>query len=55
VPWKVVFVSEFEREFRLLDSKVQDELLARIDLLTQFGPMLGRPYVDTLAGSRIKN
>ena len=55
MPWKVVFVPEFAQEFRSLGSKVQDELLARIDLLAQVGPMLGRPYVDTLAGSRVKN
>jgi hypothetical protein len=34
---------------------VQDELLAHIELLEQFGPQLGRPRVDTLNGSRHAN
>src|SRR4029077_8990401 len=34
---------------------VQDELLAHIGLLEQFGPQLGRPRVDTLNGSRRAN
>lgn len=34
---------------------MQDELLAYIELLEQFGPQLGRPRVDTLNGSRHAN
>jgi hypothetical protein len=34
---------------------VQDELLAHIELLEQFGPQLGRPRADTLKGSRHTN
>jgi hypothetical protein len=34
-----------------LHSDVQDELLAHVALLGQFGPQLGRPRVDTLNGS----
>lgn len=34
---------------------VQDELLARARLLAKLGPTLGRPLVDTLAGSRHAN
>ena len=30
---------------------MQDELLALIEVLEQFGPQLGRPRVDTLNGS----
>src|SRR5258708_37671822 len=33
----------------------QDELLAHIELLEQFGPQLGRPRADTLNGSRYLN
>lgn len=33
----------------------QDELLARLRVLAQFGPTLGRPHVDTLEGSAFKN
>jgi hypothetical protein len=34
---------------------VQDELLAHIELLEQFGPRMGRPRADTLKGSRHAN
>jgi hypothetical protein len=34
---------------------VQDELLAHAKLLEEFGPQLGRPWVDTLKGSRYAN
>jgi hypothetical protein len=38
-----------------LPKDVQDELLAHIALLEQFGPQLGRPRADTLNGSRYSN
>nr|WP_219854509.1 type II toxin-antitoxin system RelE/ParE family toxin [Pseudomonas japonica] len=34
---------------------VQEELLAQLRVLERFGPELGRPYVDTLNGSRHAN
>jgi len=34
---------------------VQDELLALVALLEQFGPQLGRPHADTLNDSRHAN
>jgi hypothetical protein len=38
-----------------MQRDVQDELLAHIALLEQFGPQLGRPRADTLNGSRHPN
>lgn len=38
-----------------MHKDVQDELLAHVALLEQFGPQLGRPRVDTLNGSRHSN
>jgi hypothetical protein len=49
--WEVVFDTAFEPEFDELPEPVQDELLACLPLLEQFGPTLGRPRVDTLKGS----
>jgi hypothetical protein len=48
-------VYDFVREYRELHQDVQDELLANIELLEQFGPQLGRPHVDTLNDSRHAN
>lgn len=53
--WSVVFHPNFDPEFENLADTVQDELLAHLKLLEQFGPQLGRPRVDTLKGSRHKN
>ena len=53
--WDVDFHSLFVPEFKALGEDVQDELLAHIDALKVFGPQMGRPRVDTLAGSRHAN
>lgn len=53
--WTVLFHGEFVEEFRQLPEDVQVELLARIGLLKNFGPDLGRPTVDTLKGSSFSN
>ena len=53
--WEVEFHDDFVPEYNRLSEGVQDELLAHVQLLEQFGPQLGRPYVDTLNGSRHAN
>ena len=55
VPWQVYFHPEFEPEFDALEPAVQDELLARANLLKEFGPQLKRPNADTLQGSKHDN
>jgi hypothetical protein len=53
--WTVRFEDEFEQEFLRLPQGVQDELLALIRLLAEYGPQLGRPHVDTMKGSKHAN
>ncbi len=53
--WTVLFHPDFEAEFSQLPEDVQNELLARLGVLGQFGPSLGRPTVDTLKGSSFPN
>jgi hypothetical protein len=53
--WTVRNHDAFDPEFSLLPMEAQDELLAMSILLATFGPSLGRPHVDTLAGSRHAN
>jgi hypothetical protein len=55
MPWHVEAHEEFKAEFAALTEDVQDELAANVALLEKFGPMLGRPTVDTLKGSRVSN
>ena len=53
--WVVEIGDEFELEFDALHEDVQTEILALSRLLQRFGPLLGRPRVDTLNGSRHAN
>ena len=53
--WLIDVHPDFEREFRELPSNVKSELYARARLLEEFGPELGRPYADTLSGSKHSN
>ncbi len=55
MPWVVQFYPDFTAEFAELDQTVQDELMARLLVLEEFGPHLGRPNVDTLKGSSFTN
>jgi hypothetical protein len=53
--WTIRLHDEFEPEFALLSEAVQDELLALLALLKEYGPELGRPHADTLNDSRFSN
>jgi hypothetical protein len=53
--WQVCFHDAFEVEFEAMAAEVQDELIATAKLLQDYGPKLGRPYVDTLNGSQFSN
>lgn len=53
--WDVAFEDAFEAEFLAFDEDVQDALLAVARLLAYYGPQLGRPYADTLKGSKHSN
>ncbi|MBA3055987.1 MAG: addiction module toxin RelE [Sphingomonadales bacterium] len=53
--WTVANHDDFDLEFEALPEAVQDALLAAALVLQELGPLLGRPHVDTLAGSRFPN
>lgn len=53
--WTVLFHDDFDDEFAEFPEAVQDEILAHANLLSAFGPNLGRPRVDTLKASRHAN
>jgi hypothetical protein len=55
VTWIAALYDDFTPEYDELPGDVQDELLAVMGLLEQFGPSLGRPHADTLSGSRHAN
>ncbi|HUX27982.1 MAG TPA: type II toxin-antitoxin system RelE/ParE family toxin [Terracidiphilus sp.] len=53
--WNAYFHPQFKAEFDELPRTVQDELLASLTPLRVYGPVLGRPEVDTLKGSAYAN
>lgn len=53
--WTVIFHGDFDVEFDKLPTSVTNELFAHAQLLEEFGPLLGRPHVDTLKGSAFPN
>jgi hypothetical protein len=53
--WTVLFQGEFDLEFEQFPEAVQDGLLVAVGVLRLYGPALGRPHADTLAGSKFKN
>src|SRR4051812_43056417 len=55
MPWTVLFHTDFLPEFEKLSENIQDELMARVGLLENAGPDLGRPTVDVLTSSSFSN
>jgi hypothetical protein len=53
--WRAYFHPKFKAEFDKLSAPVQDELLAMLIPLREYGPSLGRPEVDTLNDSKFAN
>lgn len=53
--WAVEFHEEFLPEFQEFSEPVRRQIYSLIELLTVFGPQLGRPRVDTLNGSKYPN
>lgn len=54
MPFAVTAAPTFEAWWHGLDVDVKRAVTVRIRLLETMGPALGRPYVDTLAGSRLR-
>lgn len=53
--YDVEVTPEFEAWYRDLDDLALETVTRYIDLLAEVGPTLGRPYADSLSGSRISN
>ena len=51
--WDVIVTDEFARWYDSLEDGQADALDARVELLRDFGPALGRPTVDRVAGSKL--
>jgi hypothetical protein len=53
--WEIETSDEFVSWYGSLAEEEVDSVDTSIELLEQAGPLLGRPHVDTLKGSKIVN
>ena len=53
--WEVIQTNDFKEWYDDLDEDAKEDFLSSIIVLQNTGPILGRPKVDTLKGSKIKN
>lgn len=53
--WDVEFTNELEAWWAQLTKDEQERVAAAVELLEEHGPALGRPFADTLEGSRHPN
>jgi len=55
VNWQVLYTDEVQAWLDALSKDQRDAFFARVTLLQQHGPNLGRPVVDTVKGSAYQN
>lgn len=53
--WNIKQTEEFQEWFDSSDEKLQAEIIEHVGILGRMGPLLGRPYVDTIKGSSLTN
>lgn len=53
--WVVEVTDQFGDWYKSLDERSRDRVVAGVELLEEDGPGLGRPFVDTIKGSRHAN
>jgi len=53
--WPIDYTPEYEEWFSHQKEENKIAINAKVILLSEFGPQLGRPYVDTIRGSKYKN
>jgi hypothetical protein len=53
--WEILTHPVFDAWLLAEPEDVQVNILAHAELLSEFGPQLGRPHVDTIQGSRHSN
>jgi hypothetical protein len=53
--WDVETTDTFDAWFELQSCGLKEDMLAAMLILSEFGPQLGRPYVDTVKNSRLPN
>ncbi|MDT8852899.1 type II toxin-antitoxin system RelE/ParE family toxin [Pantoea dispersa] len=53
--WEIIFTDTFREWLRAQDNKLKKRIAAALLNLQHYGPLLPRPYADTVNGSRFHN
>jgi hypothetical protein len=53
--WEVETTEEYDAWFLDQDDDGQASIRMKVELLKEYGPLLPRPHVDTLKGSKLSN
>lgn len=53
--WEILISEEYENWFNQLPQKHKIVIATDLEVLCDFGPTLGRPYIDQIKGSKFKN
>jgi hypothetical protein len=53
--WEVETTDEYDAWFMEQGEDGQESIRMKVELLTEYGPHLPRPYADTLKGSKLSN
>ena len=53
--WEVETTEEYDAWFLEQADNGQEAIRTNVELLTEYGPHLSRPYADTLKGSKLSN
>lgn len=53
--WNPKYTQEYEDWFSVQDEETKIVINAKVIVLSEFGPQLGRPYVDTIKGTKYSN
>lgn len=53
--WDIEYTDEFDAWYRELDEELKGQLIARIDVIAERGPSLGRPIVERITSSVYPN
>jgi hypothetical protein len=53
--YEINFTDGFEEWWSTLSAEQQEDITARVDLLAEHGPLLGRPTVERIASSAFHN
>jgi hypothetical protein len=53
--WEVETTDEYDAWFMEQSEDGQASIRMKVELLTEYGPHLPRPYADTLKGSKLNN